>query len=279
MTTETVTAANPGQTSIRLGPFDVDTDVADVIGFSAALDQPPLFGSVPLTFPVRWLSLPELRGGLLDWLDINEDDIVLLSQSIDYCGPIEKDHKYAMDVEVCRNRSPIDETRLVSTVRHRNGTVVVLLDTLLRRLITRPTRQPTRRLPAVLNDALFTLNIKPVDLAQTRRYAAASLDYNPLHTDASFARAMGLSDIVAHGTMIMGQFERAIINWRRDLHVDRLQATFLQPLLAGMSTVLNGRLVKSMRTGDAEISILRLIVTTERGEVTCVGEATVRLGT
>lgn len=40
------------------------------------------------------------------------------------------------------------------------------------------------------------------------RYAAASGDHNPLHTDPAFARAAGLDGVIAHGMLVMGLLGR-----------------------------------------------------------------------
>ena len=233
MTTELATATEAVQQSIRLGPVAVRTDAADVAAFAQALGNPETFGPVPLTFPIRWLSLPEVRGRVLRWLGTEEGKIVHLSQSFDFVRPLELDRNYSLETEVHRNRSTADETILRSTVRDAAGHTVVLLDAVLRMLTIRPRRNAVVRPKDTASEPPVKLAIGPVDLAQTRRYAAASLDSNPLHTDIEAARAIGLQDIIAHGMMVMGQFERAIAGWRRDLRITRLNTMFLQPLPVG----------------------------------------------
>lgn len=44
----------------------------------------------------------------------------------------------------------------------------------------------------------------PVTKVQLVKYAGASGDFNPLHTDDEFARSIGMSGVVAHGMLIMG---------------------------------------------------------------------------
>jgi acyl dehydratase len=164
---------------------------------------------------------------------------------------------------------------LRGSVRDSAGNPIVTLNTILRVLTMRPGRETVYRRQDVARKPLFKLDIEPVNLTQTRRYATASLDYNPLHTDVNAARAAGLPDIIVHGMMVMGQFERAIAGWRRDLRITRLNAMFLQPLPVGRPIVVNGRMVKSVRNGNDEQSILRIIVGTDLEDVVYVGEATV----
>ncbi len=44
----------------------------------------------------------------------------------------------------------------------------------------------------------------PVSHLQLVRYAGASGDFNPLHTDPKFGELVGIGGIIAHGMLIMG---------------------------------------------------------------------------
>ena len=45
---------------------------------------------------------------------------------------------------------------------------------------------------------------KPVTKVQLVKYAGASGDFNPLHTDDAFAQKIGLPGVIAHGMLVMG---------------------------------------------------------------------------
>ena len=45
---------------------------------------------------------------------------------------------------------------------------------------------------------------EPVTKVQLVKYAGASGDFNPLHTDDAFAQKIGLQGPIAHGMLIMG---------------------------------------------------------------------------
>jgi acyl dehydratase len=47
-------------------------------------------------------------------------------------------------------------------------------------------------------------------------YAAASGDQNPIHQDESFARSVGLPDVIAHGMWTMGAAGTAVEQWAGD---------------------------------------------------------------
>ncbi|MFD0826925.1 MaoC/PaaZ C-terminal domain-containing protein [Neobacillus sp. M.A.Huq-85] len=44
----------------------------------------------------------------------------------------------------------------------------------------------------------------PVTKVQLVKYAGASGDYNPLHTDDAFAQSIGMPGVIAHGMLVMG---------------------------------------------------------------------------
>lgn len=44
----------------------------------------------------------------------------------------------------------------------------------------------------------------PITKVQLVQYAGASGDFNPLHTDDTFAQSLGMSGVVAHGMLVMG---------------------------------------------------------------------------
>lgn len=47
--------------------------------------------------------------------------------------------------------------------------------------------------------------VKPaVTKVQLVKYAGASGDYNPLHTDDEFAHSIGMPGVIAHGMLVMG---------------------------------------------------------------------------
>ena len=57
-------------------------------------------------------------------------------------------------------------------------------------------------------DSLPELRVTP-DSGLTKRYAAASGDPNPIHTDPEFAKSVGLPGIILHGLWTMAQVARA----------------------------------------------------------------------
>ena len=55
-----------------------------------------------------------------------------------------------------------------------------------------------------VGDAIPKLVKSPISHLQLVRYAGASGDFNPLHTDPKFGELIGTGGIIAHGMLIMG---------------------------------------------------------------------------
>jgi acyl dehydratase len=70
--------------------------------------------------------------------------------------------------------------------------------------MTTHTRAKTYAEDVNVGDEIPTLTTKPVTHLQLVRYAGASGDFNPLHTDPKIGEAMGTGGIIAHGMLIMG---------------------------------------------------------------------------
>lgn len=100
-------------------------------------------------------------------------------------------------------------------------------------------------------------------------YALASGDTNPLHTDPELARRAGFAAPLVHGMLVMAAFEPALVAWRPDLRVARLQGRFLQPLLAGEVARIGGRVVRA----DDESVTLRLVAQGPARVPAIMGEA------
>jgi acyl dehydratase len=75
-----------------------------------------------------------------------------------------------------------------------------------------------------------------IDTDQTYRYARASGDYNPIHTDENTARMVGLPGIIVHGLCTMAFASKVIIDHvcdRDPLQLRRLRARFSRPVFPG----------------------------------------------
>ena len=113
--------------------------------------------------------------------------------------------------------------------------------------------------------------VGPVTVPVTREtlvaYANASGDQNPIHQDESFARSVGLPDVIAHGMWTMGASGTVVADWAGDAgRVVEFGTRFTKPVVvpvSGTELVVQG-VVKAV---DAETGRVTVDVTT-----TCGGE-------
>jgi len=77
------------------------------------------------------------------------------------------------------------------------------------------------------------------------RYAAASLDYNPVHCDPEWvkaARPFGLPETVAHGMMTISFMLTVVSNWAYPslLQIATIDTKLLWPVVAGSAVTCTG---------------------------------------
>ncbi len=70
--------------------------------------------------------------------------------------------------------------------------------------MTTYTKKPLYAEEVNVGEALPALTKEPVTHLQLVRYAGASGDFNPLHTDPKIGEMIGTGGIIAHGMLIMG---------------------------------------------------------------------------
>ncbi len=129
--------------------------------------------------------------------------------------------------------------------------------------------RPGEKLPAV--------PLGPLDAAAIERYARASGDDNPVHLDPATARAIGLSDQIAHGMLVMGRLSRLALGWRADAVLESFECRFTRPVPAGSALTGDGRVAKVDALNDGHRVILRLLARDADGAIAAMGEATLRL--
>lgn len=91
-----------------------------------------------------------------------------------------------------------------------------------------------------------------VDEDQTKRYAEASGDHNPIHLDENTARMAGLPGIIAHGMCTMAIATKAAVNGLAGsdpARIKRVAARFSKPVLPGQE--LTTRLWKESESDGA----------------------------
>lgn len=109
-------------------------------------------------------------------------------------------------------------------------------------------------------------------------YAGASGDFNPIHWNEAFAKAVGLPDVIATGMHTMAKIGQYVTDWCGDPgSVVRFRNRFTSPLVvpndAGTMVTLSGRVIEKL-DGDQ----VRLELSADVGETNVSkAEAVVRL--
>ncbi|PKN18468.1 MAG: hypothetical protein CVU71_13320 [Deltaproteobacteria bacterium HGW-Deltaproteobacteria-6] len=82
-----------------------------------------------------------------------------------------------------------------------------------------------------VGDAIPVYTSAPITRTQLVRYAGASGDFNPLHHDDSFIRAIGMDTVIAHGMFIMGIAGEAITSWIDNKYLKKFSVHFMSMTL------------------------------------------------
>lgn len=110
------------------------------------------------------------------------------------------------------------------------------------------------------------------------RYAGASGDFNPMHTDEVAAKEAGLPSVFGHGMFSAGLLARAITDWAGVGSVKRYKVRFTKQTWPG-ETLTSSVTVTGKRKADGE-NLVEVVcsLANEGGEVKVSGEATVTVG-
>jgi acyl dehydratase len=114
-----------------------------------------------------------------------------------------------------------------------------------------------------------------IDAARVIRYAGASGDDNPIHTDEAAARGIGLDGTIIQGMLLMALADQALAAWLPAAPCRRLTARFARPAPTGIAVVIGGRVVKVETADGVVLATLRIMVRDGAGAVLAMAEAVV----
>jgi acyl dehydratase len=123
-----------------------------------------------------------------------------------------------------------------------------------------------------VGDMLPSVEKDPVTKTQLVRYAGASGDFNPLHTDDAVAQNAGLKGVIAQGPLIMGFVGQAISCWVPKRYLKRFQVRFKGMTFPGDTISVSASVAEKI----AERENLRILCHTEakdqKGEIKLTGQ-------
>lgn len=123
-----------------------------------------------------------------------------------------------------------------------------------------------------VGDSLPTLRFGPVTRAMLARYAAASLDFNPIHIDTDFARAAWRDDVIAHGMLSFSLAARLVSEWAGADTVRRIAGRFTAITHVGDEIAVSGR-VRAIKLGTSNREIEVELTARVKDKETIVAEA------
>lgn len=129
-------------------------------------------------------------------------------------------------------------------------------------------------IPTEPGTTLEAITRGPIQRPQIARFAAATGDFNPIHTDEAFAQKIGFPSIIAHGPMTLAFLTQALGHNFGPEKVRAVTAQFRAPILPGDTLRVEGT-VTEVEGGRASCE-LRVV----RGDddVVAIGTGSAEIG-
>ena len=122
-----------------------------------------------------------------------------------------------------------------------------------------------------VGDTIPKLVKSPVSHLQLVRYAGASGDFNPLHTDPKFGELIGVGGIIAHGMLIMGFVGQLLSDYMGPTSLRKFDVRFKGMTRLDDVITCTGTITEKYETdGEARIAG-KVQATDQNGEVKVVG--------
>ncbi|HNU73792.1 MAG: bifunctional enoyl-CoA hydratase/phosphate acetyltransferase [Deltaproteobacteria bacterium ADurb.BinA179] len=123
-----------------------------------------------------------------------------------------------------------------------------------------------------VGDAMPALSKGPVAKLQHVMYAGASGDFNPLHTDDDFARAVGMKDgVISHGMLIMGFVGQAITAWVPRKYLKKFGVRFAGMTKPGNTITITGKVTDKRQENGENLIFCEVVAQDENGDVKITG--------
>lgn len=128
-----------------------------------------------------------------------------------------------------------------------------------------------------IGDEIPILNIKPISHSMLALYAEASGDHNPIHIDIDFAKKAGLSDVIAHGMLVMSFLAQAITNIFPQESIKKLDTKFIAMTNIDDILTCKGEVIDIKLKDSIKKLFLKLVVVDELGVKKLSGSAIIEL--
>jgi len=205
------------------------------LGPTAALLAPPMFGA-----PLVWQSVMDAIGD--PELGVDMLHLVHSAHEVEFYEPIRAGDTITSTAMIRTIESePNGESLVLELAAHNQRGALVQLTRFTVFIRGPRAGRPARRRPgesiAPQTAPLAEISY-PIAPDQTRRYAEASGDFNPIHLDETVARMAGLPGIILHGLCTMALCCKAVVDRLCDgdpRRLKRLRVRFTRPVLPGQT--------------------------------------------
>jgi acyl dehydratase len=123
-----------------------------------------------------------------------------------------------------------------------------------------------------VGDSLPSLTKDPITKIQLVRYAGASGDFNPLHTDDSVAQKGGLKGVIAQGILVMGFMGQAISGWVKTRDLKRFKVRFMGMTYPGDVITLKAVIKEKKKTEQGLFVLCDTLAEDQNGATKVSGE-------
>ena len=93
-------------------------------------------------------------------------------------------------------------------------------------------------------------------------YCGASGDHNPIHVNFDYVKEAGLEDVIAHGMLSMGNFERMLTDWIPQKKIRSYKTRFNAMTQIGDTVSCLGRVAEKWEEDGRRIAMIELFVET-----------------
>ena len=128
-----------------------------------------------------------------------------------------------------------------------------------------------------IGDEIPNLNINPISRSMLALYAEASGDHNPIHIDIDFAKKSGLSDVIAHGMLVMSFLAQAITNIFPQESIKKFDSKFISMTNINDILTCEGKVIDIELKGSIKKLFLNLVVLDELRVKKLSGSAIIEL--
>lgn len=128
-----------------------------------------------------------------------------------------------------------------------------------------------------VGDEIPSYSTAPVTRTTLALYAGASGDHNPMHIDIDFAKRAGMTDVFAHGMLLMAYLGRLLTNFVPQQAIRHFAVRFTAITHVGDEVTCSGKVVEKYEQGTEKLVRLEIKATNQNGENTLLGEAVIRL--